>query len=186
MSNTGIRNVNRNRIFDMSLCGDDFIIEQVKYVWFRCNLSTPKWGRSLESFLVEYIDPFILNSQYHGCWAFGDASVSDIIMDAVASQITSVAIVFSTVYSAAEQRKHQSSASLAIVRGIQDKGYHSLNPLANVMVILPQNSLTFKETGSFLVKTHIYVSFASPQPQLFSRGSCHLTHWGWDKMAAIS
>ena len=40
-------------------------------------------------------------------------------MGAVASQITSLTIVYSTVYSDADQRKHQSSASLAFVRGIQ-------------------------------------------------------------------
>ena len=42
----------------------------------------------------------------------------DVIMGAVASQITSLKIVHSTVYSDADQRKHQSSASLAFVRGI--------------------------------------------------------------------
>ena len=40
-------------------------------------------------------------------------------MDTIASQITSLTIVFSTVYSDADQRKHQSFASLAIVRGIR-------------------------------------------------------------------
>ena len=39
-------------------------------------------------------------------------------MDAVSSQITSLTIVYSIVYSDADQRKHQSSASLAFVRGI--------------------------------------------------------------------
>ena len=43
---------------------------------------------------------------------------SDVIMGAMASQITSLTIVYSTVYSDADQRKHQSSASLAFVRGI--------------------------------------------------------------------
>ena len=37
----------------------------------------------------------------------------DVIMGAIASQITSLTIVYSTVYSDADQRKHQSSASLA-------------------------------------------------------------------------
>ena len=41
---------------------------------------------------------------------------SDVIMNAMASQITSLAIVYSTVYSGADQRK--SSASLAFVRRI--------------------------------------------------------------------
>ena len=39
-------------------------------------------------------------------------------MGEVASQITSLTIVYSIVYSDADQRKHQSSASLAFVRGI--------------------------------------------------------------------
>ena len=40
-------------------------------------------------------------------------------MSLIASQITSLTIVYSTVYSDADQWKHQSSASLAFVRGIQ-------------------------------------------------------------------
>ena len=43
---------------------------------------------------------------------------NDVIMGAVASQITSVSIVCPTVGSCADQRKHQSCASLAFVRGI--------------------------------------------------------------------
>ena len=43
---------------------------------------------------------------------------SDVITSAMASQITNVTIVYSTVYSGANQRKHQSSASLPFVRGI--------------------------------------------------------------------
>ena len=43
---------------------------------------------------------------------------SDVIMGAIASQITSPTIVYSTVYSDTDQRKRQSSASLAFVRGI--------------------------------------------------------------------
>ena len=43
---------------------------------------------------------------------------NDVIMSAMASQITSVSIVCSTVCSGADQRKQQSSASLAFVRGI--------------------------------------------------------------------
>ena len=42
----------------------------------------------------------------------------DVIMDEIASQITSLTIFYSTVYSDVDQRKHQSSASLAFVRGI--------------------------------------------------------------------
>ena len=42
----------------------------------------------------------------------------DVVMGAMASQITSLTIVYSTVYSGTDQRKHQSSASLAFVWGI--------------------------------------------------------------------
>ena len=43
---------------------------------------------------------------------------SDVIMGAMASQITSLTIVYSIVYSDANLRKHQSSASLAFMWGI--------------------------------------------------------------------
>ena len=43
---------------------------------------------------------------------------SDVIMSAMASQLNGVPIVCSNVSSGADQRKHQSSASLAFVRGI--------------------------------------------------------------------
>ena len=43
---------------------------------------------------------------------------NDVIMGAMASQITNLTIVYSTVYAVADQRKHQRSASLDFVRGI--------------------------------------------------------------------
>ena len=43
---------------------------------------------------------------------------NDVIMGAMASQITSLTIIYSTIYSGGDQRKHQSSVSLAFVRGI--------------------------------------------------------------------
>ena len=50
----------------------------------------------------------------------------DVIMGAIASQITSPAIGYSTVYSEADHRKHQSSVSLAFVRGIHRGPVNSL------------------------------------------------------------
>ena len=43
---------------------------------------------------------------------------NDVIMGAIASQITSLTIVYSTVFSDTDQRKHQSSASLPFLLGI--------------------------------------------------------------------
>ena len=44
---------------------------------------------------------------------------NDVIMSLMASEITSLTSVCSTVYSGADQRKHQSSVSLASVQGIR-------------------------------------------------------------------
>ena len=52
--------------------------------------------------------------QPYGCH---NAHYNDVIMGTIASQITNLAVVYSIVYSDADQRKHQSSASLAFVRG---------------------------------------------------------------------
>ena len=50
-------------------------------------------------------------TNYHGHY-------NDVIMNAMVSQITGISIVYSTVCSGADQRKHQCSASLAFVRWI--------------------------------------------------------------------
>ena len=56
-------------------------------------------------------------------------------MGAVASQITSLTIVYSTVYSDTDQRKHQSSASLAFGWGIHREPANSLHkwPVTRIM-----------------------------------------------------
>ena len=48
-----------------------------------------------------------------------------VIMGSMAFQITSLAIVYSAVYLGADQRKHQSSASLAFVKGIHRRSVNS-------------------------------------------------------------
>ena len=54
---------------------------------------------------------------------------SGVIMSAMASQITGFSIAYSTVCSGSDQRKHQSSASLAFVRGIHLSPVNSPHPL---------------------------------------------------------
>ena len=49
----------------------------------------------------------------------------DVIIGAMVSQITSLTIVYWTVYSGADQRKHQSSTLLAFVRGIHREPVNS-------------------------------------------------------------
>ena len=62
-----------------------------------------------------------------------------VIMSAMTSQITILKIVYSIVYSGADQRKYQSSASLAFVRGIHrwHKGpvTRKMSPFDDVIVL---------------------------------------------------
>ena len=53
--------------------------------------------------------------QYFACTICDSFHYEDIIMGPIASQITSLTIVYLTVYSDAEQRKHKSFASPAFV-----------------------------------------------------------------------
>ena len=61
---------------------------------------------------------------------------ADVIMSAMASQITSLTIVYSTVYSGSDQRKHQSSASQAFVWGNHQSPVYSPHqgPVENVSI----------------------------------------------------
>ena len=66
----------------------------------------------------------------------------DVIMDTMASQITSLAIVYSTVYSGADQRKHQSSASLAFVREIHRRPVNSPHKWPVTRKMVPFDDVT--------------------------------------------
>ena len=57
------------------------------------------------------------SSPYWNCYAV-TAHYNDVIMSATVSQITSLTIVIQPFIQGADQRKHQTSASLAFVRGI--------------------------------------------------------------------
>ena len=71
----------------------------------------------------------------------GSNHYSDVLMDAMSSQITSLTIVCSTVHSAADHRKHQSSALLVSVTGeFPAKGpvARKMFPFDDVIMILSQ------------------------------------------------
>ena len=78
------------------------------------------WAHRVVYIPRDHIHPPLLHCVY--CRrlevSFRKIHSSDVIMGTIASQITSHTIVYSTVYSDADQRKRQSSASLAFVRGI--------------------------------------------------------------------
>ena len=60
--------------------------------------------------------PAFTNHMY-ASWSYMCSHYNAVIMSAMASQITSLTIVYSTVYSGADQRKYQSSAPQAFVWG---------------------------------------------------------------------
>ena len=77
-------------------------------------------------------------------------------MGSMASQITSLTIVYSAVYSGADQRKHQCSASLAFVRGIHRGPVNSphkwpvtrkMFPCDDVIMIIVCHRISRKQSG---------------------------------------
>ena len=94
----------------------------------------------------------------------------DVIISAMASQITGVSIVYSTVCSCADQRGYQSSTSLAFVRGIHRWPVNSPHkwPVTRKMILF-DDVIMCNGTGTyvdFLDITLINVTFG-----------CHWRHW---------
>ena len=80
----------------------------------------------------------------------------DVTMSLMASQITSLMIVYSTVYSGADQRKHQSSASLVFVRGIHRGPVNSPHKWPVTREMFPFDDVTMESShgkGSGLTRT---------------------------------
>ena len=99
---------------------------------------------------------------------------NDVLMSAMASQITRLTIVYSIVCSVADQRKYQSSASLAFVRGIYRPITRKMFPFDEVIMYI-----TFKFPGyilgliSFLQsQVCICETFLLPMDNTFYISSC--------------
>ena len=91
---------------------------------------------------------------------------SDVIMGTMASQITSITIVYSTVYPGADQRKNQSSSSLALVRGIHMGPMNSPHkwPVTRKMfpfdyIIMSCGCFAKLNYCRFLSANHYYIAF---------------------------
>ena len=82
---------------------------------------------------------------------------SDVIMSAIASQITSVSIVYSTVCSGADQIKHRSSASLAFVRGSHRWPVNSSQNWPVTRKMLPFNDVIMTSEISDNIKAAVVV-----------------------------
>ena len=112
----------------------------------------------------------------------------DVIMTTVASQITSLTVVYSAVYSDADQRKHQSSASLAFVWGIhrdrwirrtkgqlRGKWFHLMT--SSCFLCIPRTHCTletrqrYMSTGPFFSLYHCKVFANERRRYIFVRSS---------------
>ena len=138
----------------------------------------------------------VLHACLHHC--------SDVIISAKASRITGNSIVYSTVCSGADERKHQSPASLDFVRGIHRRPVNSphkgpvtwkMLPFHDVFMIfwifhfrhcitagLQQYHMRLCITVEppFLSRTYRPVSVQSPIPPSYMYGNSrhyHLNHW---------
>ena len=78
---------------------------------------------------------------------------NDVIMSAIASLITSLTVVYSTDYSGADQRKQQSSASLAFVRGIQRWRVNSPHKGPVTGKMFPFDDLIMEKTNQYNKET---------------------------------
>ena len=94
----------------------------------------------------------------------------DVTMNAMASQITSLTIVYSTVYSDADQSKHQSSASLAFVWGIHRGPVNSPHKWPVTRKMFPFDDVimqyTFLRISVYGRKNKIIMHYSSPAMQL--------------------
>ena len=120
------------------------IVDEQKFARFEFNISF--W-------VISYI------AQTSGTWKAvvnspcDNAHYCDVIMEANASQITSLTIVYSAVYLGADHRKHQSSASLAFVRGIHRRPVNSPHKWPVTRKMFPFDDVIMQPT--FLFQTAI-------------------------------
>ena len=91
---------------------------------------------------------------------------NDVIMSVMASRITSLTIVYSSIYSGSDQRKHHSSASLAFVRGFHRWPVNSPHKWLVTRKMFPFDYVIMVQVSTTL-KTNTF-----PFVEIL------LTHWG--------
>ena len=85
------------------------------------------WGQFTGNVQVKYHQHEVENNWLKVIWGwvFYIWYYGDVLMSAMVSQITNLTIVCATIYSGVDQRKHQSSVSLAFVWGIHRRPVNS-------------------------------------------------------------
>ena len=92
----------------------------------------------------------------------------DAIMGTVASQTTSLTIVYITVYSDADQSKHQSSASLAFVWGIHRGPVNSPHKWPVTRKMFPFDDVIMNLSAAFCVYAFRCARASNLKPQMWT------------------
>ena len=100
--------------FSVYVCDQMQLPKRIFVLKMRILYIESEWTWHVVSYVLASIEISIPDKYQDLC----NTHYDDVIVSAMASQITSLTIVYSSVYSSADQRKYQSSASLAFVRGI--------------------------------------------------------------------
>ena len=116
----------------------------------QCVNSVNQWNRKL---IPSNVGTSMCIVSDHVCWCRYD----DVIMRGMASQITSLPIVYLTVYSGTDQIKHQSFASLAFVQGIHQW------PVVNS----PHRWPVTRKKFPFVAVSMTYVKYSAGQEHTF-------------------
>ena len=111
---------------------------------------------------------------------------SDVIMGAMASQITCLTIVYSAVYSGADSRKHQSSASLAFVGGINRWAVNSphkwpvtrkMFPFDDVIKLKRKLLLHWQKSHLYIISLYQYTPFNAIIKKSLLQQWRHIEHY---------
>ena len=99
----------------------------------------------------------------------------DVIMGTIASEITSLTIVYSTVYSDADQRKHQSSMSLAFVWGPVNSPHKW--PVTRKMFPFDDVIMNCSDTIRIWIRAWTHRRHSIPHPNRWAMGYILLGFW---------
>ena len=114
------------------------------------------------------------------------------ILFVVASQITSLTIVYSTVYSGSDQRKHQSTASMVFVRGIHQWPVNSPHkgPVTRKMfpfddVIMERTHLNCLQPSENFIDIQVTVGLQRPISNFDGPGVLLMGFWNHIQQSSI-
>ena len=117
--------------------------------------------------IITYPFSYYRQSMFVRGGAYNFIHYDDVIMTTIASQITSLTSVYSTDYSAADQRKHQSSASLAFVWGIHRGPVNSPHKGPVTRKMFPfDDVIMFTESVIITCQCPMWL-LAAPKPSMF-------------------